>query len=83
MTRLSLPTPEWVTLDAAARAFRSDHYIVKARFEHASRDLEDDAIIRCDSLEAARTPFANVPVLWVAPVSPSDSSAAASSICRC
>ena len=39
---------------AAVRAFRSDHYIVKARFEHASRDLEDDAIVRCDSLEAAR-----------------------------
>ena len=55
MKRLSLPTPEWVTLDAAARAFRSDHYIVKARFEHASRDLEEDAIIRCDSLEAARS----------------------------
>jgi len=54
MTRLSLPTPEWVTLDSAMRAFRSDYYIVKARFEHSSRDLEDDAIIPCDSLEAAR-----------------------------
>ncbi len=54
MTRLSLPTPEWVTVDNAVPAFRDDHYIVKARFEHASRDLEDDAIVRCDSLEAAR-----------------------------
>ena len=54
MTRLSLPTPEWVTLGGPTRAFRSDDYIVKARFEHASRDLEDDAIVRCDSLEAAQ-----------------------------
>ena len=54
MTRLSLPTPDWVTIDNAVQTFRSDHYIVKARFEHASRDLEDDAIVRCDSLDAAR-----------------------------
>ena len=54
MTRLSLPTPEWVAADTANPAFRGDHYIVKARFEHASRDLEDDAIVHCDSLEAAR-----------------------------
>ena len=54
MSRLSLPTPEWVTLDSAVSAFRSDHYIVKARFEHASRDLEDDAIVYCHSLDAAR-----------------------------
>jgi D-alanine-D-alanine ligase len=54
MMRLSLPTPEWVTIDNAVPAFRDDHYIVKARFEHASRDLEDDAIVRCDSLDAAR-----------------------------
>jgi D-alanine-D-alanine ligase len=54
MSRLSLPTPEWVTLDNPASAFRSDHYIVKARFEHASKDLEDDAIVYCDSLDAAR-----------------------------
>jgi D-alanine-D-alanine ligase len=54
MSRLSLPTPEWVTLDKATAAFRSDHYIVKARFEHASKDLEDDAIVYCDSLDAAR-----------------------------
>jgi D-alanine-D-alanine ligase len=54
MTRLSLPTPEWVTADNSNPDFRSDHYIVKARFEHASRDLEDDAIVRCDSLEVAR-----------------------------
>lgn len=54
MTRLALPTPEWVTIDSAASAFRDDHYIVKARFEHASRDLEDDAIVRCDSLVVAQ-----------------------------
>src|SRR5262245_47892535 len=54
MSRLALPTPEWVTAESATTAFRADHYIVKARFEHASKDLEDDAIIHCDSLDAAR-----------------------------
>ena len=54
MSRLSLPTPEWVTADGEVPVFRAEHYIVKARFEHASRDLEDDAIARCDSLETAR-----------------------------
>jgi D-alanine-D-alanine ligase len=54
MSRLALPTPEWVTAQSAPSAFRADHYIVKARFEHASKDLEDDAIVRCDSLDAAR-----------------------------
>lgn len=53
MTQLALPTPEWVT-PGRASAFRDDHYIVKARFEHASRDLEEDAIVRCDSLVAAQ-----------------------------
>jgi len=54
MSRLSLPTPEWVTAQSGTAQFRADNYIVKARFEHASRDLEDDAIVRCDSLDAAR-----------------------------
>jgi D-alanine-D-alanine ligase len=54
MSRVSLPTPEWVTADSVTSAFRSDHYIVKARFEHASKGLEDDAIVRCDSLDVAR-----------------------------
>jgi D-alanine-D-alanine ligase len=54
MSQLSLPTPEWVTAQSATSTFRRDHYIVKARFEHASRDLEDDAIVYCDSLHAAR-----------------------------
>jgi D-alanine-D-alanine ligase len=54
MSRLSLPTPEWISAESASPAFRADHYIVKARFEHASKDLEDDAIVRCDSLDAAR-----------------------------
>ena len=54
MSRLALPTPEWVSAESATPAFRADHYIVKARFEHASKDLEDDAIVRCDSLDAAR-----------------------------
>ncbi len=54
LSRLSLPTPEWVTEASVTATFRSDHYIVKARFEHASKGLEDDAIIRCDSLDAAR-----------------------------
>lgn len=54
MSRLSLPTPEWITADSTTAAFRSDNYIVKARFEHASYDLEDDAIVHCESLDAAR-----------------------------
>jgi D-alanine-D-alanine ligase len=54
LVRLGLPTPEWVEDDATQRPFRSDDFIVKARFEHASKDLEDDAIVRCDSLVAAR-----------------------------
>jgi len=54
LARLSLPTPEWVSADSVAPTFRSDHYIVKARFEHASKDLEDDAIVRCDTVAAAR-----------------------------
>jgi carbamoylphosphate synthase large subunit len=84
MTRLSLPTPEWVTLGGPTRAFRSDDYIVKARFEHASRDLEDDAIVRCDSLEARATRRSRTRrARWVARVSPSASSSAASSICPC
>ncbi len=83
MTRLALPTPEWVTPTAPCRAFRSDHYIVKARFEHASRDLEDDAIVRCESLDAARRAVRDaIARAWVVRVSPSGSSAAASSISR-
>jgi D-alanine-D-alanine ligase len=54
LVRLGLPTPEWVEGDALPRPFRADHYIVKTRFEHASKDLEEDAIVRCDSLDAAR-----------------------------
>jgi D-alanine-D-alanine ligase len=45
MSHLALPTPEWVTADSATPPFRADQYIVKARFEHASKDLEDDAIV--------------------------------------
>ena len=54
LARLDLPTAEWVEDDGAMRPFRADHYIVKARFEHASKDLEEDAIVRCDSVDAAR-----------------------------
>jgi D-alanine-D-alanine ligase len=54
LVRLNLPTAEWVEDDATPRPFRADHYIVKARFEHASKDLEDDAIVRCDSVGVAR-----------------------------
>ena len=54
LVRLGLPTPEWIEDDAAARPFRADQYIVKARFEHASKDLEEDAIVRCESPAAAR-----------------------------
>ena len=54
LSSVALPTPEWITADSLAVPFRADHYIVKARFEHASKGLEDDAIVRCDSLEAAR-----------------------------
>jgi D-alanine-D-alanine ligase len=53
LARLSLPTPEWVSADSVDPIFRSDHYIVKARFEHASRDLEDDAIVHCETVAAA------------------------------
>ncbi len=54
LARLSLPTPEWIEADRAPAAFRPDDYIVKARFEHASKDLEDDSIVRCDTIDAAR-----------------------------
>ncbi len=54
LVRLALPTPEWVSAESASRTFRADHYIVKARFEHASLGLEDDAIVHCDSLAAAQ-----------------------------
>ncbi len=54
LVQLALPTPEWVSAESTSRAFRSDHYIVKSRFEHASLGLEDDAIIHCESLAAAR-----------------------------
>ena len=54
LARLGLPTAEWIEDDAATRPFRADHYIVKARFEHASRGLEEDAIVRCDAVDAAR-----------------------------
>lgn len=54
LSRLALPTPEWITSETITPKFRPDHYIVKARFEHASKGLEDDAIVQCDSLDAAR-----------------------------
>ena len=54
LVQLKLPTPEWVSDESMSRPFRSDHYIVKSRFEHASLGLEDDAIIHCESLAAAR-----------------------------
>ena len=54
LSGVALPTPEWITTDSLAVPFRADHYIVKARFEHASKGLEDDAIVHCDSFEAAR-----------------------------
>src|SRR5262249_45011239 len=54
LVRIGLPTPEWVDDDAAMRSCRADQYIVKARFEHASKGLEEDAIVHCDSLDAAR-----------------------------
>jgi D-alanine-D-alanine ligase len=54
LVRFGLPTPEWVEDDRTPRPFRADRYIVKARFEHASKDLEDDAIVECDSQDAAR-----------------------------
>ncbi len=54
LVRLALPTPEWVSTESISRTFRADHYIVKARFEHASLGLEDDAIVHCETLAAAR-----------------------------
>ncbi len=53
LEQLHLPTPEWMNEAQPSHPFRADKYIVKARFEHASRGLEDDAIIQCDSAERA------------------------------
>ena len=44
LARLGLPTPAWFTAATADAALEPGRYIAKARFEHASKGLEADAI---------------------------------------
>jgi D-alanine-D-alanine ligase len=52
MRDLGLPTADWHP-GGAARDFAPGRYIVKARFEHASFGLEEDAVVELDSRAAA------------------------------
>ncbi len=53
LVRLGLPTPEWVD-DRDDSLFCAGRYILKARFEHASKGLEEGAIQRFPNIDAAR-----------------------------
>jgi D-alanine-D-alanine ligase len=54
LRRCGLPTPEWLATTYPDDHFRADDYIVKARFEHASRGIDDSAIAHCRDASAAR-----------------------------
>jgi D-alanine-D-alanine ligase len=53
LDRLGLPTPEWLDERDDGR-FCAGRYILKARFEHASKGLEEGAIKRFANIDAAR-----------------------------
>ena len=84
MTRLSLPTPEWVTLDAAVARVsqRPLHREGALRTRIARSRRRRDRPLRFARSGAKRRSRTHR-VRWVVRVSQSDSSAAANSTCRC
>ncbi len=75
LSRLSLPTPEWITADSAPARFRADHYIVKARFEHASqrpgrRRNRPLRFTRRRASRRARTIASNAPAVFCRTIHP-------------
>jgi len=58
MRRSGLPTAAWFPDGTGPTDFRPGRYIVKARFEHASLGIEDDALLDLADATAARTAVA-------------------------